>query len=127
GREKVNMQELYGQSRGALVLLHGGAGSWDTKNPGSLRAATSSLTEIARRAAQLLRQGSSGLDAVSQCLRAMESDEQFNAGLGSTLQVDGIPRLSAAVMDGERQSFSGVMAVTYNNHPSVIARHLQAC
>jgi L-asparaginase len=55
----------------------------------------------------------------------MEDDPQFNAGLGSALQSDGKPRLTAAMMNGDRQSFSGVMSLSDIRHPSRLALELQ--
>ena len=120
------MRESHGKCAGAMVLLHGGAGGWDPKSPEAMLRATTALREIARTGVERLRQGADALDVVTECLQAMETDEQFNAGKGATLQADGVPRLTAALMDGARQSFSGVISATYANHPSLLARHLQA-
>jgi len=55
----------------------------------------------------------------------MERDPMFNAGIGSALQADGVARLSAALMDGQRQRFSGIVGVGYLSHPSELALALQ--
>ena len=119
------MHELYGQCRGAMVLLHGGAGAWDATGPRSLNEGTLSLRKIAAKAIDSLRHGNEGLDVVVECLKAMELDELFNAGRGAALQSDGQTRLTAAIMDGPKQTFSGVISASYVTHPSVMARHLQ--
>jgi L-asparaginase len=62
---------------------------------------------------------------LTDVLVKLEDDPQFNAGLGSALQSDGQTRLTAAVMDGERQSFSGVISCSSIRNPSLLARHLQ--
>jgi L-asparaginase len=110
-----------------LVLLHGGAGGWDPKSEDAMRRATAALRAIGQSAIASLEAGEDPLEVTVACLKALETDEQFNAGRGSTLQADGVPRLSAALMDGRQQSFSGVISSTYNTHPSLLARHLQRC
>ncbi len=119
------MQELYGQCRGAMVLLHGGAGGMDPRSPDAVKRATDALRTFAKKAAASLDRGSDPLRVMVDALKDMESDSQFNAGNGAALQSDGQARLTAALMNGERQSFSGVISVSYTNHPSEIALHLQ--
>jgi isoaspartyl peptidase/L-asparaginase-like protein (Ntn-hydrolase superfamily) len=34
------------------------------------------------------------MEVASDCIKQMENDPQFNAGIGSVLQSDGLPRLS---------------------------------
>lgn len=119
------MQEHYGQCWGAMVLLHGGAGTMDPRSPDALKSATAALRAFARTACQDLGAGKDPLRVVVDALKAMESDPQFNAGKGAALQADGQARLTAALMDGGKLSFSGVISVSYTNHPSEIALHLQ--
>jgi len=109
---------------GGLVLLHGGAGVQDPRGPA--HAAASKVIEgIALRGASALAGGASGLDVVKQCLFELESEPCFNAGLGSALQSDGQARLTAAVMSGPGQIFSGVMGLEGAIHPSTLALMLQ--
>ena len=112
-----------GASTAPFLLVHGGAGPQDPTSAGT-RNATQKLIEIARLAALAL-DGECALAAVGEALRAMEDDPQFNAGIGSALQADGGQRLTAALMDGHRQRFSGVISVSHVQNPSLIARHLQ--
>jgi L-asparaginase len=67
----------------------------------------------------------SACEVVVCALEALELDPQFNAGLGASIQSDGEVRVSAAVMDGTRQSFSGVINAVHVKHPSLIALSLQ--
>ena len=57
-------------------------------------------------------------EVVASALAALEADPQFNAGLGGAIQSDGEVRVSAAIMDGARQSFSGVINALRVKHPS---------
>lgn len=119
------MQEIYGQSCGVLIALHGGAGSWDAKGSQALQHATAALRRIAKAGLAALGTGKDPLDVTVDCLQAMELDTQFNAGRGAALQADAQARLTAALMNGERQCFSGVISASYVVHPSLVARHLQ--
>lgn len=118
------MQELFGQCNDGFLILHGGAGPQDPST-GRVRKVTEELIEIARQAAPLLAEESREMDAVVMCLGAMERSESFNAGYGSALQADGQIRMSAALMSGTDQTFSGVISASHLVHPSLLAKHLQ--
>lgn len=60
-----------------------------------------------------------------QAIRLLENHPDFNAGFGAALQSDGVPRLSAAMMDSADQVFSAVMNVEGIRHPSMLAAYLQ--
>ncbi len=119
------MQELYGQCRGAMVLLHGGAGTMDPRSPEALKSATEALRAFAKTAVASLGAGKDPMQVVVAALKALESDPQFNAGKGAALQSDGQARLTSALMNGLKGTFSGVISVSYTNHPSEIALRLQ--
>jgi L-asparaginase len=55
----------------------------------------------------------------------LEDRKIFNAGTGSVLQSDGQIRMSASLMDGESQRFSGVINVSRVQHPIDLALFLQ--
>ena len=65
------------------------------------------------------------MDLTTRLLMGMEDDPRFNAGYGAALQADGKPRLSAALMDGRYQRFSGVISVSDVRYPSRLALALQ--
>lgn len=112
-----------GKSHGNLLVLHGGAPSGEPE-PGSIEAATHALIAISARCFCLFPQGDL-CEVVVAALQEMEADPQFYAGLGSPLQSDGQVRVSAGLMEGRRQSFSGVINALEVKHPSRIALWLQ--
>ncbi|MCZ6557420.1 MAG: isoaspartyl peptidase/L-asparaginase [SAR324 cluster bacterium] len=59
--------------------------------------------------------------AVLHALRLLEDHPLFNAGTGSRIQGDGKVRMSAALMDGPRNLFSGVINVEAIRHPIDLA------
>lgn len=109
---------------GPLLILHGGAGPADPSTP-AVKQATLLLEDIGCRAFALLRPDQPPLAAVAKALEGMEDHPSFNAGYGAALQADGQARCSAAVMDGSRLSFSGVVSVSCLRFPSRLAMHLQ--
>ena len=54
----------------------------------------------------------------------LEDDPLFNAGIGSQIQSDGKIRMSAAIMDGETQKFSGVINIKNVKNPVQVAQVL---
>jgi L-asparaginase len=87
--------------------------------------ATQILIDIGQSLAAKLERPKHLLDPIERALREMEDQPEFNAGYGAALQADGQARVSAALMDGTKQSFSGVIGATHLKHPSALARHLQ--
>jgi L-asparaginase len=106
------------------LIIHGGAGAREGLHA-SFRRYADSLEGIVEDAWRtLLDRGARA--AVLAAVRALEDDPIFNAGLGSRLQADGVARMSAALMDGRRGRFSGVVNVERIRHPIDVADHLQA-
>lgn len=118
------MQETYGQSNGPVILLHGGAGRW-RQGTAPLAKATAALCKVAKTSAALLAKNADLKVVATRCLQGMEDDPQFNAGYGCLLQGDGQARLSASLMDGRKQTFSGVVLASYLKNPSALSLELQ--
>jgi L-asparaginase len=73
----------------------------------------------------LLKFGGSAIDATIMGCQLLENQPIFNAGTGSVLQSDGQIRMSAALMDGAKQRFSGIINVSRVRHPIELAKFLQ--
>jgi L-asparaginase len=115
------MNFLYIANQRPCLILHGGAGPMDPSSEGMMKA-----SKALRKAAQdSLKSGARDMALVVRSLEHLEDNPQFNAGFGSALQADGKPRLTAAVMDGRKQSFSGVISISDVRHPSRLAWALQ--
>jgi L-asparaginase len=118
------MEFFTGKSTGNLLILHGGAPAREPE-PGQTFSSADALSQISETC--LAQLGDHDLcEVVVSALRALEDDPQFNAGLGGAIQSDRQVRVSAALMDGRRQSFSGVINALEVRHPSVIAHWLQS-
>jgi L-asparaginase len=106
------------------LIIHGGAGS-SLKGKGGLEAVRQSLHSIVKEVYSLLLQGTSAVDAVIKGCQLLEDEPRFNAGTGSVLQSDGQIRMSASLMDGTAQRFSGVINVSRVKNPIQLAQALQ--
>jgi L-asparaginase len=106
------------------LIIHGGAGS-SLKGKGGLETVRKSLHDIVWEVYQLLLEGKSATEAVIRGCQLLEDNPRFNAGTGSVLQSDGQIRMSASLMDGEKQRFSGVINVSRVQNPINLAQRLQ--
>ncbi|MBP0029661.1 isoaspartyl peptidase/L-asparaginase [Roseofilum sp. Guam] len=106
------------------LIIHGGAGS-SLQGKGGVQAVRQSLYEILKQVYATLEAGTPALEAVIQGCRLLEDDPRYNAGTGSVLQSDGQIRMSASLMEGETQTFSGVINVSRVKNPVDLAKVLQ--
>ncbi|MDV2991532.1 MAG: Isoaspartyl peptidase/L-asparaginase [Chroococcidiopsis sp. SAG 2025] len=106
------------------VIIHGGAGS-SLHGKGGVEAVRRSLYPVIEEVYALLLAGKSACEAVVRGCQMLEDDPLFNAGTGSVLQSDGQIRMSAALMDGIAQRFSGTINVSRVQHPIELALYLQ--
>lgn len=106
------------------LIIHGGAGS-SLKGKEGLDAVRKSLHTIVEKIYNLLLNDISAVDAVITGCQLLEDEPRFNAGTGSVLQSDGQIRMSASLMDGTLQRFSGVINVSRVKNPIQLAEFLQ--
>jgi beta-aspartyl-peptidase (threonine type) len=104
-----------GELGAKAVVVHGGAGAW--RDGVDLEAVERAL----RRAVEAGLKSSSPLSAVEEAIAVLEDSGVFNAGLGSTLTVEGRVEMDAGLMDGSGRA-GGVGAVTYPRNPIRLAR-----
>ncbi|MCZ6580440.1 MAG: isoaspartyl peptidase/L-asparaginase family protein [Nitrospirae bacterium] len=103
--------------RPGMVLIHGGAG--DRKPNARQRRC---LTEALAAGFQILQSHMSALEAVEAMIRLLEGSGLFNAGCGSRLQLDGIRRMDAAIMEGRHLQAGAVAGLEKIRHPISAAR-----
>jgi L-asparaginase len=106
------------------LIIHGGAGGHIKSEQGEAKV-RQALHNIVTEVYELLAHGGSAVDAVVLGCQLLENQPTFNAGTGSVLQSDGQIRMSAALMDGAKQRFSGIINVSRVQHPIELAQYLQ--
>jgi beta-aspartyl-peptidase (threonine type) len=72
----------------------------------------------------LLDRGGSALVAVEQTIRTLERSGLFNAGKGSHLQLDGVRRMDASIMEGDSLRAGAVASIEGIVHPISAARRV---
>lgn len=107
------------------LIIHGGAGS-SLKGKGGEEIVRRSLYYVIKEVYALLESGVDARTAVVRGCQLLEDDPRFNAGTGSVLQSDGQIRMSAALMNGTEQRFSGVINVSRVKNPIELAEFLQS-
>jgi beta-aspartyl-peptidase (threonine type) len=105
------------------IIVHGGAGA-KTRDGEKLDGYRRGLAAAARCGMEVLRLGGTPLDAVEQAVRAMEDAGDFNAGRGSSLDLEGDISCDAAVMRGADLAAGGCGAVRGVLHPVSLARRV---
>jgi L-asparaginase len=106
------------------LIIHGGAGS-SLQGKGGVAKVRQLLHQIVEEVYTMLLAGASAKSAVVRGCQLLEDEPRFNAGTGSVLQSDGQIRMSASLMDGATQSFSGVINVSRVKNPIDLAKFLQ--
>lgn len=106
------------------LIIHGGAGS-SLKGKQGADAVRKSLYKVIEEVYAILLSGADAREAVVLGCKLLEDDPRFNAGTGSVLQSDGQIRMSASLMEGKFQRFSGVINVSRVQNPMVLAQFLQ--
>jgi L-asparaginase len=107
----------------AKIIVHGGFFSEAGTTDPIKKAKQDALADIIRKA-YLFVQDHSALETVVYTVALLEDCDLFNAGTGSQIQRDGKIRMSASLMDGVSQKFSGVINIEDVKNPIRVAECL---
>lgn len=105
------------------LIIHGGFFSESGTNQEVKEAKQEALKTIVEAGYNFL-QHHTAAETVVFTVSLLEDSDLFNAGTGSQIQSDGKIRLSAALMDGKTQRFSGVINVEDVKNPIQVAEKL---
>ena len=100
-----------------ILVVHGGAGS---KKP-TIKA-LKKLSESLSAGYKVLSEGGFALDAVVKSITILEDSGVFNAGSGGNLQLDGVRRLDAALMEGVNLNVGATIGIEGVRNPIKLAR-----
>lgn len=107
------------------IIIHGGFFSESATNMETKKAKQDALANIVQQSYVFLKTHTA-LETVVFATALLENNDLFNAGLGSQIQSDGKVRLSASLMDGKTQKFSGVINIENVRHPIQVSEKLLA-
>jgi len=106
----------------SAIIIHGGIKEFENIS-GREKEIREALREIvAASHAALIEDGARA--AVLSAVTALEDCELFNSGTGSRIQSDGEIRMSASLMDGINNRFSGVINIQSVRNPVLVAAEL---
>ena len=105
------------------IIIHGGFFSESSTNHETKVAKQNALLKIAKDSYNYLKTHSA-VETVVYAVSLLEDDELFNAGIGSQIQSDGKIRMSASLMDGTTEKFSGVINIEEVKNPIQVAQLL---
>ena len=105
------------------IIIHGGFFSESSTNYETKVAKQEALLQIVKDSYAYL-QTHSAVETVVYAVSLLEDDALFNAGIGSQIQGDGKIRMSASLMDGTTQKFSGVINIEEVKNPIHVALEL---
>ncbi|XP_073828789.1 probable isoaspartyl peptidase/L-asparaginase GA20639 [Musca autumnalis] len=108
-----------------ILLIHGGAGDiTDARVPGKLGGMKKALRSAIEHLIPPSGGEGSSLNAVEAAVRSMECDENFNAGYGSCLNLDGKAEVEASIMEGDKLRAGCVTLIHDIMHPISVARYV---
>lgn len=105
------------------LIIHGGFFSESSTSNETKVAKQKALLRIVKEAYAYMG-NHSALETVVYAVSLLEDDALFNAGIGSQIQSDGKIRMSAALMDGTTEKFSGVINIEEVKNPIQVAEKL---
>jgi len=86
------------EERRPLIVVHGGAG---TAHPQRSQAGMEGVKKAAKTGFDILKSGGSAVDSVLEAVAVMEDEGAFNAGYGSSLNIERGVEMEASIMDGK--------------------------
>jgi beta-aspartyl-peptidase (threonine type) len=102
-----------------VIVVHGGAG---TVQPERGQAVLNGVKKAAKVGFDVLETGGSALDSVMKAVMVMEDDGSFNAGYGSSLNIEKGVETDASIMDGKTLQAGAVALLKDIKNPVRLAR-----
>jgi beta-aspartyl-peptidase (threonine type) len=105
--------------RKPVIVVHGGAGAW---NPERSQHGLEGVKKAAKTGFEILKHGGSAVDSVVEAVAVMEDAGAFNAGYGSSLNIDKRVEMEASIMDGKTLQAGAVGLLEDVKNPVCLAR-----
>jgi len=107
------------RARKPVIAVHGGAGRVPTACSQPL---LEEVTKSAERGFELLKNGASSVDAVTEAVAFLEDSGLFNAGAGSALNLEGHVEMEASIMNGKTLAAGAAGLLIDVKNPIRVAR-----
>jgi len=105
--------------RKPVIVVHGGAGAW---TPERSQPGLEGVKKAAELGFEILTNKGSALDSVMEAVAVMEDGGAFNAGYGSSLNIDKRVEMEASIMDGKTLKAGAVGLLQDVRNPVRLAR-----
>lgn len=105
--------------RKPVIAVHGGAGTW---RPERSQAGLEGVKRAAKTGFDVLKHGGSAVDSVMEAVAVMEDEGAFNAGYGSSLNIEKRVEMEASIMDGRTLQAGAVGLLKNIKNPVRLAR-----
>lgn len=102
-----------------IIVVHGGAGTW---HPERSQSGLDGVKRAAKTGFDVLDDGGSAIDSVIEAVAVLEDDGSFNAGYGSSLNIEREIEMEASVMDGKTLSAGAAGLLRDIRNPVRLAR-----
>jgi len=107
------------QARKPVIVVHGGAGRW---HPERSQAGLEGVKKAAKTGFDVLKRGGSAVDSVMEAVAVMEDEGAFNAGYGSSLNIEKHVEMEASIMDGKTLQAGAVGLLKEIKNPVRLAK-----
>jgi len=107
------------QARKPVIVVHGGAGRW---RPERSQAGLEGVKKAAKTGFDVLKRGGSAVDSVMEAVAIMEDEGAFNAGYGSSLNIEKHVEMEASIMDGKTLQAGAVGLLKEIKNPVRLAK-----
>jgi beta-aspartyl-peptidase (threonine type) len=102
-----------------VIVVHGGAGSI---GPERAQPVLEGIKRAANQGFDVLKNGGTAVDSVMEAVMVMENDGAFNAGYGSSLNIEKTVEMDASIMDGRTLEAGAVALLKDVKNPVRLAR-----
>jgi len=107
------------RGRKPVIIVHGGAGTW---HPERSQPGLEGVKKAAKTGFDILNRGGSAVDGVAEAVAVMEDEGAFNAGYGSSLNIEKSVEMEASIMDGKTLQAGAVGLLNDVKNPVHLAR-----
>ncbi len=108
-----------GKERKPVIVVHGGAGSVAQERS---QPVLEGIKKAASAGFKILKNGGDAVESVMEAVMVMEDDGAFNAGYGSSLNIEKHVEMDASIMDGRTLQAGAVALLKDIKNPVRLAR-----
>lgn len=105
--------------RKPVIVVHGGAGTW---HPERIQLGLEGVRKAAKTGFEVLEHSGSAVDSVMEAVAVMEDGGAFNAGYGSSLNIEKHVEMEASIIDGKTLQAGAVGLLENIKNPIRLAR-----